>query len=227
MLTIKTDRKSRGDDRKIFSNLFVLSFSAVSITVIALSVPSPVKVALTHFSDHQYDVAFDKLYKEAIKNHDNVFALKTIKQYFLLNNQLDKAVSVQKSLVGLKPKNIGYIAELEKLLTWQNMGPLSIVFFLSTIIGEMRDRPRCRISGLKQDNEEKERVIRHLNEVLKVRDQERTEYQQRLVNKVDTVRSIYESTKQLNTLSRDDLFDGFQELLANDMSMQKFEIFYN
>lgn len=106
---------------KIFDRIFVLVFIGISLAMIFLSIPSNLKIGMIQFNDHEYDKAYLRLIQVTEKNQNNVFALKKMKDYFLLNNNLSAAVAVQEKLVDLRPKNIEYVRELEKLYSWSNM----------------------------------------------------------------------------------------------------------
>lgn len=116
--------------------------------------------------------------------------------------------------------------QVETIFVWQNLAPLSVILFLSSIMGEFRDRSMAKIRELKNENSQNKSVISHLNEVLTVREKESREYQNRLVNKTDTVKSLFEQTKIFNSLEIKELFKNFQELLQNDLKVQKFELYF-
>jgi len=105
----------------LYSRLqFILFLSAVAVVTV-FSVPSKLKLGMIYFHSYKYEKAFE--YFNAVKafDDDNVHALKKIKEYFLIQGDTKKALELQKKLVSIKPKNLNYLIELEKLYDWNLM----------------------------------------------------------------------------------------------------------
>ncbi len=73
---------------------------------------------MIYFHSYKYEKAFEYFNQVKAFDDDNVQALKKIKQYFLIHGDTRKALELQKKLVLIKPKNVDYLIELEKLYDW-------------------------------------------------------------------------------------------------------------
>lgn len=73
---------------------------------------------MIYFHSYKYEKAFEYFNQVKAFDDDNVHALKKIKQYFLIHGDTQKALELQKKLVLIKPKNVSYLVELEKLYDW-------------------------------------------------------------------------------------------------------------
>ncbi|MFT6068197.1 MAG: tetratricopeptide (TPR) repeat protein [Bacteriovoracaceae bacterium] len=102
----------------LFSRLqFILFLFAITIVTV-FTVPSKLKLGMIYFHSYRYEKAFEYFNQVKAFDDDNVQALKKIKQYFLIHGDTRKALELQKKLVLIKPKNVDYLIELEKLYDW-------------------------------------------------------------------------------------------------------------
>ena len=102
----------------LFSRLSFILFIMIITSMAILTIPSDLRLGMIYFNSYKYEEAFRYLNDVQSTDTTNVKALKKIKDYFLINGKTEDALKVQKKLVDLKPKNIGYRLELEKLYDW-------------------------------------------------------------------------------------------------------------
>jgi tetratricopeptide (TPR) repeat protein len=93
-------------------------FLAVAIFVIILSIPSRKDLGMYYFNSFEYDKAVDYLVEEGRVNSDDVFVLKKLKEYALIQGEVGKAYETQMQMLRVKPKNLEYMIEAEKLADW-------------------------------------------------------------------------------------------------------------
>lgn len=102
----------------LYSRLqFILFLFAITLVTV-FTVPSKLKLGMIYFHSYKYEKAFEYFNQVKAFDDDNVQALKKIKQYFLIHGDTRKALELQKKLVLIKPKNVDYLIELEKLYDW-------------------------------------------------------------------------------------------------------------
>ncbi len=80
--------------------------------------PSKLKLGILYFEGQKYQEAYNLLNDVPLQEQKNVFALKTLQEYFILNGQNEKALDVQKTLLKLKPHNLDYIKRLQEIFLW-------------------------------------------------------------------------------------------------------------
>lgn len=102
--------------------------------------------------------------------------------------------------------------------------PLSIVI-LSALVGEFKTRSKVRILQLAQDNQQKEELTSNLIDQINLVNKESFEIKKQLVNKLDTTASIFSAVKNLNTLNKDDLFENYLEVIADQLKVQSSAIY--
>lgn len=97
--------------------LFVVSI----VSVLILSVPSNLQMGSDYFDSFEYDKAFEYFSKAQKKDEMNLGNLKRLKEYFLVKGETEKAMLLQEKLVLLRPQNVHYIQDMEKLYDWNLM----------------------------------------------------------------------------------------------------------
>ena len=97
--------------------IFVVSI----VSVMILSVPSNLQMGSDYFESFEYDKAFEYFSKAQKKDEMNLGNLKRLKEYFLVKGETEKAMLLQEKLVLLRPQNIHYIQDMEKLYDWNLM----------------------------------------------------------------------------------------------------------
>ncbi|MBT3981816.1 MAG: tetratricopeptide repeat protein [Bacteriovoracaceae bacterium] len=102
---------------KIGKGMVVVFIFSVVVAVLA-TIPSDLKLGMTYFNSYDFESAFHYLVKVNKADSKNIFALKKIKDYFVVQGDLQKAIDIQKKVVALRPKNQEYIGELKKLSDW-------------------------------------------------------------------------------------------------------------
>lgn len=102
----------------LYSRLQFLLFLFAVTVVTVFTIPSKLKLGMIYFHSYKYEKAFEYFNQVKAFDDDNVQALKKIKQYFLIHGDTRKALELQKKLVLIKPKNVSYLIELEKLYDW-------------------------------------------------------------------------------------------------------------
>ncbi len=100
---------------RYYHAIFFLLFSAV---VIYFTIPSDRDLGLYYFNSFEYEKAIAYLHKENDVHGDDVFVLKKLKDYSLIQGDVKKAYLTQMKLVSLKPRNKDYLVEAEKLAGW-------------------------------------------------------------------------------------------------------------
>jgi tetratricopeptide (TPR) repeat protein len=77
-------------------------------------------MGLVYFHSYQYDKAYKFLTEISTEDATNFIALKKLKEYFLIQGDIARALALQKQLIKIKPRNVEYYLELEKLYSWNN-----------------------------------------------------------------------------------------------------------
>lgn len=95
-------------------------FLGISIVIIVASIPSRKDLGMYYFNSYEYEKAMDYLVEEDKINSGDVFVLKKLKEFALIQGDVNKAYQTQKHLLSLKPKNLEYLLEAEKLADWTN-----------------------------------------------------------------------------------------------------------
>ena len=85
--------------------------------------PSFEKMGLLYFNSYKYEEAINFFEKINHFKENNVSVLNKLKDYFLLQGNVERAILSQKRITELLPKNIKYLEELAKLYSW-NQKPL-------------------------------------------------------------------------------------------------------
>lgn len=78
-------------------------------------------MGVIYFKSFEYDKALDYFNKAKSTQVQNPLILEKMKDYFIIEGDLDKALTSQKKITELLPKNIGQWQELIKLYNWNNM----------------------------------------------------------------------------------------------------------
>lgn len=95
-------------------------FIAIALVIIFFSIPTRRDLGMYYFNSYEYDKAMDYLVAEGKVNSNDVFVLKKLKEYALIQGNVEKAFETQLQLLALKPKNLEYLIEAEKLSDWTN-----------------------------------------------------------------------------------------------------------
>ncbi|GAB4013004.1 MAG: hypothetical protein Fur0010_09420 [Bdellovibrio sp.] len=93
-------------------------FICLIVLATILSIPSSERLGMIYFDSYQYDKALVYFKKVNSLNENNIPTLKKLKEYFLIKGSVEEALEVQKKLCALRPKNVEYLVELEKLYDW-------------------------------------------------------------------------------------------------------------
>jgi tetratricopeptide (TPR) repeat protein len=102
----------------LFKAPSLILFGLIIGGLVYFSIPDNNKMGMYYFNSYQYETAYK--YLNSANNFENgdIEALKRIKDYFLINGNTIKALNIQYKLMQLRPHNIGYHLEAEKLCDW-------------------------------------------------------------------------------------------------------------
>jgi predicted Zn-dependent protease len=98
---------------------FIFVFAIVML--ITASKPTKSQLGVMYFTSYRYEDAYKILRDVSVKDIDNIVVLKKLKDYFVLQGEIKQALKIQVQLVALRPKNIPFLQELEKLYDWNQM----------------------------------------------------------------------------------------------------------
>ncbi|MBC98877.1 MAG: hypothetical protein CME63_14120 [Halobacteriovoraceae bacterium] len=105
----------------LFNRVQAFLFLFVVVGVIILTIPSRTKLGILYFNSYQYEKTLEYLSEsESLKTGD-VLVLKKIKDYFTLQGDIKRALEVMEKLHTLRPHNLDYLKELEKLSDWNQL----------------------------------------------------------------------------------------------------------
>ncbi|MCF8059037.1 MAG: tetratricopeptide repeat protein [Bacteriovoracaceae bacterium] len=93
-------------------------FFVTTLVVIVLSIPQDRDIGLYYFNSYEYEKAIPYLVQSELTSSGDVFVLKKLKDFALIQGDVKSAYNTQLKLVALKPNNQDYIIEAEKLAIW-------------------------------------------------------------------------------------------------------------
>lgn len=102
----------------LFKPYQAILFVSFSLLIIGFSIPTQKDLGMYYFNSFEYDKAVTYLVKEGRVHSEDVFVLKKLKEYALIQGDVEKAFETQLQLLSLKPHNIEYLMEAEKLADW-------------------------------------------------------------------------------------------------------------
>ena len=104
----------------------LILFLSFILSLVILTIPDDSKLGEIYFNSFKYDEAL--YYFDRAKNQDvsSVSVLKKMKAYFVIQGELKKAITSQKKITKILPKNIFHIKELAKLYDWNNQPKMSL-----------------------------------------------------------------------------------------------------
>lgn len=96
----------------------LIAFSVIIGALVYFSIPDKNKMGMYYFNSYQYETAYQYLNDANNFENGDLEALKRIKDYFLINGNTLKALDIQYKLISLRPHNVDYHIEAEKLCDW-------------------------------------------------------------------------------------------------------------
>lgn len=99
----------------------LILFLSFILVLTVLSIPNDSKMGVIYFKSFEYEKALTFFDKAKSTNSESPLILKKIKDYFIIQGDIQKALISQRKLTQLLPKNIGHWEELVKLYNWNNM----------------------------------------------------------------------------------------------------------
>lgn len=99
----------------------LILFLSFILILTVLSIPNDSKMGVIYFKSFKYDEALKYFDQAKSTNKQSPLILKKIKDYFIIEGDIDKALISQKKITELLPKNIWHWKELIKLYNWNNM----------------------------------------------------------------------------------------------------------
>lgn len=102
----------------LFRPIHVALFLGATLVVIYFTIPSNRDLGLYYFNSYEYEKAVSYLLDGESLHSNDVFVLKKLKDYSLIQGNVAKAYQTQLKLVSLRPKNKEYLLEAEKLAAW-------------------------------------------------------------------------------------------------------------
>jgi tetratricopeptide (TPR) repeat protein len=99
---------------------FIVFITLIIIGIVA-TIPNDTKMGMIYFKSYQYDKALDYFSRAKSDLQNSPAILKKMKEYFLIQGQVNKALIAQRKICDVLPKNKEHLQELAKLYNWNNM----------------------------------------------------------------------------------------------------------
>lgn len=102
-------------DRKL---LIILITLVLFMTIV--SIPNNQKMGEIYFKSYKYDLALEYYNKAKALDSNSPIILRQLKDYFLIQGEVEKALQVQQKITQVLSKNTDELQELAKLYEWNN-----------------------------------------------------------------------------------------------------------
>lgn len=102
----------------LFNKLQLSVFVGILLIMGIVSVPDKGSIGIFYYNSSEFDKSISYLESAARDDKDNLETLKKIRSYYIIKGNTQKALEYQNKLVSLRPKNLVYLKELEKLFDW-------------------------------------------------------------------------------------------------------------
>lgn len=99
----------------------LLLFLSFLLVITILSIPNDSKLGVIYFKSYNYEKALEYFDQAKTVNNQSPTILNKLKEYFLIQGDINKALISQKKITEILPKNIQHLQELAKLYNWNNM----------------------------------------------------------------------------------------------------------
>ena len=103
---------------QILGNRLLLFLFVLFSVLLYYTFPRASMLGLIFFESYEFEKAFNYLTQAQELEPSNIYVYKKLKDYMLYKGQVQKALELQKKLTELRPNNLEYHSELEKLYGW-------------------------------------------------------------------------------------------------------------
>jgi tetratricopeptide (TPR) repeat protein len=120
------------------------------VSMLILTIPDDSKLGLIYFNSFKYDEALYYFDRAKNQNIATVSVLKKMTDYFVIQGELDKAITSQKKITKILPKNLYHTKELSKLYDWNNQPKESLIIQEKIIKIENKEDKYLKLLDIQQ-----------------------------------------------------------------------------